>query len=182
MTEAGPHRVIALSNGFLVTTEGLDWDGASHPKANVEASGEAEGFGQTKGLNIQETQCTFPPGLGCPKLPCRCRCTVAEPRERGWAARGAPRAGQPSARKVRRAGPGEPSSWPTTPLYVGLISPTDLSPLSCQAKYFGLAGGAERTERSRQTNPFGLGAGRARAPVCAAGDTAASGAGGRLGA
>lgn len=60
-------------------------------------------------------------------------------------------------------GAGELSSWSITPLHFGLISPTDLFPLSCQAKYFGLAGGAERAERSQQTNPFGLGAGRAGA-------------------
>lgn len=59
----------------------------------------------------------------------------------------------------------------------GLISPTDLSPVSCQAKYFGLAGGAERTEGSQQTSRVGWGGeGRGRCRPPGVGDRTAAGA------
>lgn len=129
--------MIALSTSFLVRTEGLGWNGASHPKANVEASGEAEGLGQTEGLNIQEKKSSFspgfnklsPPGLGCQKLPRRCQCTVAEPRGRGWAARGVPRAVWPA--RGKSAGRGQGSSVPgLLPPCVLALFPQQTCPLS----------------------------------------------------
>lgn len=69
-----------------------------------------------------------------------------------------PPAGRPHVSESAGA-MGELGSRTTSPLYFGLISPTDLSPLSCQAKYFGLAGRAERARGPNKPIRSALGRG-----------------------
>lgn len=54
---------------------------------------------------------------------------------------------------------GELGLQTTTPCILSLFPPTDLSPLSCQAKYFGLAGRAERAGGPRKPIRLALGRG-----------------------
>lgn len=46
--EVGPHRAVALSTGLLGGTKGLGWGGTPHPKADAEASEDAEGLGEAR--------------------------------------------------------------------------------------------------------------------------------------